>query len=231
MHEAAIARGCVSLTRAALPLAKWHMESAWRFPTPGVDLKLCAQRPSMAKVSESGKPPRLHSDWPSPERILVCVGPAPSSDRLIRAAARMAADLRCPWIAAYVDSVARETLTKADRARLENHLRNAEALGATAARLTGQRVAATLVAYARQRNVTRIVIGKPTHSRLRDRLRGSLLNEVVRGSGAIDVHLLNGDEATAALKTADSSPARRAPLWQHLSAAVIVLTTLGIAVL
>ena len=34
--------------------------------------------------------------WPAGERILVCVGPAPSSGRLIRAAARMAAGLRCP---------------------------------------------------------------------------------------------------------------------------------------
>jgi two-component system sensor histidine kinase KdpD len=41
--------------------------------------------------------------WPVGERILVCVGPAPSSGRLIRAAARMAAGLRCPWVAAYVE--------------------------------------------------------------------------------------------------------------------------------
>jgi two-component system sensor histidine kinase KdpD len=38
--------------------------------------------------------------------------------------------------------------------------------------------------------VTRIVIGKPTHSRLRDLVRGSLLDEVVRGSGEIDVHVI-----------------------------------------
>ena len=42
--------------------------------------------------------------WPAGERIVVCVGPAPSSSRLIRAAARMAAGLRCPWVASYVDT-------------------------------------------------------------------------------------------------------------------------------
>lgn len=47
--------------------------------------------------------------------------------------------------------------------------------------------------YARKHNVTRLIVGKPTHSRLRDRLRGSILDEVVRESGGIDVHVIAGD--------------------------------------
>ena len=54
----------------------------------------------------------------------------------------------------------------------------AEALGATVVRLSGTDVAGPLLAYARKHNVTRLIIGKPTHSRMLDRLRGSLLDEL-----------------------------------------------------
>ncbi len=132
--------------------------------------------------------------WPAGERILVCVGPAPSSARLIRSACRMAAGLRAPWVASYVDTPALGGMSEPDRVRLEAHLRLAESLGATIVRLSGTRVGEALLDWARKQNVTRIVIGKPTHSRLRDRLRGSLLDDVVRGSGEIDVLVISGDD-------------------------------------
>lgn len=136
----------------------------------------------------------VSANVPAGERLLVCVGPAPSSARLVRAAARLAAGIRCPWVAAYVDAPTLSVISDEDRERLEAHLRAAESLGATVAQLTGNRVAEALLAYARRHNVSRILIGKPTHSRLRDRLRGSLLDEVVRGSGDIDVHVISGNE-------------------------------------
>jgi two-component system sensor histidine kinase KdpD len=55
--------------------------------------------------------------------------------------------------------------------------------------LTGESVAEALLAFARGRNVTRIVVGKPTRPRWRELLRGSLVDELVRGSGDIDVHV------------------------------------------
>ncbi|MGD0078702.1 MAG: two-component system sensor histidine kinase KdbD, partial [Sedimentisphaerales bacterium] len=42
--------------------------------------------------------------WSSRERLLVCVGPSPTSARLIRVTKRMAMALRAPWIAVYVDT-------------------------------------------------------------------------------------------------------------------------------
>lgn len=134
------------------------------------------------------------SPWPAAERILVCVGPAPSSGRLIRSAARMAAGFRCSWIATHVEAMTARPMSELDRDQLEQHLRVAETLGATVIRLSGPRVAETLLAYARRHNVTRIIIGKPTHPRLRDRMRGSLLDALVRGSGDIDVHVISGDD-------------------------------------
>jgi len=169
------------------------------------------------------------STWPAGERILVCVGPAPSSGRLIRAAARMAAGLRCPWVAAYVDAPAVAAMSERDRERLEVHLRVAESLGGSVTRLTGSRIAEALLHHARRHNVTRIVIGKPTHSRVWDRLRGSLLDDVVRGSGDIDVHVIRGDVPAepGGRPAAESSP--RAPLRHYAASAAIVAVTGGVA--
>jgi two-component system, OmpR family, sensor histidine kinase KdpD len=165
--------------------------------------------------------------WPAGERILVCVGPAPSSGRLIRAAARMASGLRCPWVAAYVEPTTSRPMSDADLERLEGHLRLAESLGASNARLSGATVAEAVLHHARKQNVTRIIVGKPTHSRLRDRLRGSLLDEIVRGSGDIDVHVIRGDsERNGAERNADAAK-RRTPPWQYASAVVLVALTLG----
>ncbi|MBK8014618.1 MAG: sensor histidine kinase KdpD [Deltaproteobacteria bacterium] len=169
--------------------------------------------------------------WPAGERILVCVGPAPSSGRLIRAAARMAAGLRCPWVASYVESTTARPMSKDDEAQLEVHLRVAETLGATVTRLSGPDVSLALLEYARKHNVTRLIIGKPTHSRLRDRLRGSLLDDVVRGSGDIDVHVISGDSTGEALSRNRGAPVGSAPVRHYVSATFLVLSTLGLALL
>ncbi|HEV8322372.1 MAG TPA: sensor histidine kinase KdpD, partial [Myxococcota bacterium] len=151
-----------------------------------------------ADVLEYRRAHAIETTWPASERILVCVGPSPASSRLVRAARRMAAGLRAPWVAAYVQAAGAAAPGPGDQQRLDAHLRLAESLGGEAVRLAGPRVGRTLLEYARRHNVTRIVIGKPTHSRLRDVLRGSVLDEVVRGSGDIDVHVISGDEGPAA---------------------------------
>ncbi len=164
------------------------------------------------------------STWPAGERILVCVGPAPSSGRLIRAAARMAAGLRCPWVASYVEATAARPMSETDREQLEAHLRVAETLGAIVVRLSGTSVAGSLLQYARKHNVTRIIVGKPTHSRLRDRLRGSLLDELVRGSGDIDVHVISGDSGSEAPRSRDVGRTY-APFEHYASSALLVGVT------
>ncbi len=167
--------------------------------------------------------------WPAGERILVCVGPAPSSGRLIRAGARMAAGLRCPWVASSVESTAMRPMSDADRKQLEAHLRVAEALGATVTQLSGPSVSGVLLDYARKHNVTRLIIGKPTHSRFWDRVQGSLLDEVVRGSGDIDIHVISGDTSSEAPPRAEQSLERHAPARHYVLAALLVAGALGLA--
>lgn len=163
----------------------------------------------------------VEETWPASERILVCVGPSPGSDRVIRAGCRLAAGLRAPWVAVYVQSVERPS----DRDRLEGHLRLAESLGATVVRLEGLRVAETVLAYAREHNATRLLIGKPTHPRWHDRLRGSLLDEVVRGSGDIDVQVIGGPDTATRPSSTSTERAERAPALHYVLATTLVAVT------
>lgn len=169
----------------------------------------------------------IQTTWPSGERVLVCVGPAPGSARLVRAARRMAAGLRAPWVAVCVDSPLAPRGV-ADQARLDTHLELAASLDAEVVRLSGASVGETVLTWARAHNVTRIVLGKPTHSRLRDRLRGSLLDEIVRGSGDIDVHVISGDDPPDARVP---EPTRQRGPWAWAASALVVALTTAFGML
>ena len=131
--------------------------------------------------------------WPAAERIMVCVGANPRSIQLIRAAKRMSAGLRADWITVYVEAQTAVKPSESDLRQLADHMRLAESLGAETVTLSGHKASEEILNYARARNVTKIVIGKPTHPRWKDKVFGSLLDEVVRGSGDIDVYVISGE--------------------------------------
>jgi two-component system sensor histidine kinase KdpD len=172
----------------------------------------------------------ISATWHTQERLLVCVGPSPASARLVRAAARMAAGLHAPWVAAYVEATTMKPMTDADRGRLEAHLRLVDSLGGEVVRLTGTTIGSALILHARKQNFSRVIIGKPTHSRLRDLIGGSLLDEVVRGSGDIDVHVISGDAPSGASPLAEPvKPARDVNFEGYGYSFVLVALATGVS--
>jgi two-component system, OmpR family, sensor histidine kinase KdpD len=169
--------------------------------------------------------------WATAERVLVCVGPAPDSARIVRAGRRIAAGLRAPWFAAAVEATSEPPLSEEDRDRLEGHLRLAESLGADVVRLSGLHVPDAVLEFARRRNVTRIVLGKPRHPRWRDWLRGSPVDEIIRGSGDIEVHVLSGTDTEGPPRLAPARGEGQTPARQYLRAAAVmaVITALAAA--
>jgi two-component system, OmpR family, sensor histidine kinase KdpD len=172
----------------------------------------------------------IAATWPAAERILVCIGPGPHAAELVRAACRMAAGLRADWTAVYVEIPAHARLPQEDRDWVAQHLRLAESLGGRVAMLSGERVSAELLAYARGHNVTKILLGKPTHARWRDLLRGSLLDEIIRDSGEIDVYVSSGDPSEGP-QHPPRTFSRRSPLSSYLWSLVAVAIATGVAVL
>ncbi|GGH44911.1 DUF4118 domain-containing protein [Frigidibacter albus] len=100
--------------------------------------------------------------WPAQERILVCINESPAAREAIRVAKRSAERARAEWIALNVTQARMETLPEAEKDRLAGTLRLAERLGAELATLEAERdVAQAILSYAADRNVRRIVIGRP----------------------------------------------------------------------
>src|SRR5512135_467178 len=106
----------------------------------------------------------IRETWPAGERILVCIGPNPAGGRLIRAGKRMATSLKCDWVVLCVES-AGQVVSPKDRAALVENLQLAQELGAQVVTLSGHNVAEEMLSYARAHNVTKIIVGKPTHPR------------------------------------------------------------------
>ncbi len=135
----------------------------------------------------------IQRTWPVRERLLVCIGPSPSSIRLVRAAKRMAEGLGAEWIVAYVETPAQTRLSQDARDRVAQTMRLAEQLGAETHTLTGARMSDEILAFARARNVSKIVVGKPERPLWRRIAAGSIVDALVQGSGEIDVYVISGD--------------------------------------
>jgi two-component system, OmpR family, sensor histidine kinase KdpD len=170
--------------------------------------------------------------WPAADRILVCVGPNPSSIRLIRAAKRMAASLKAEWLAVYVEAPHKVKPSDNDLRQLMEHMRLAESLGAETITLSGHKASDEIINYARERNVTKIIVGKPTHPMWKDKVFGSMLDAVVRGSGDIDVYVITGDTAEPAPRpVSKTTVSKRPPERGWLLSIVTVVVCTGIAAL
>jgi two-component system, OmpR family, sensor histidine kinase KdpD len=129
------------------------------------------------------------------ERLLVCVGPSPANADVIRAAQGMAAGLKAAWFAVYVEDPKMLRLPEAERLRAVYNLRLAEQLGAESITLRGRHIAEEIVNFARQRQITRIVTGKPTSSRWKRIFLESPVDELMRQSGGIDIYAITGEPA------------------------------------
>ncbi len=84
-------------------------------------------------------------------------------------------------------------MTAEQRDRVDRMLRLAEELGAKSITIPGQSVAETVTNYARNQNITKIIIGKSQRSRWSELLRGSVADQLIHQSGPIDVYFVNSE--------------------------------------
>ena len=157
--------------------------------------------------------------WPAAETIMVCVNMKPRGPRLIRAARQMAANLHAKWLAVYVQIPRHLGLPQAERDRLVQALRLAEQLGAETVTLSGERVAEELLNYARSRNVTKMIVGKPLRPLWKEWLFGSVVSELVHRSGDIDIYVITGvgDEGQPLIRRTS----RRTGKWPRYAYALL----------
>ena len=182
----------------------------------------------------------IRDTWAAGERLLVAVGPYEQAERLIRAGKRMAAALHAEWIVVYVETPELLRMAEAERDRRIALLRLAESLGAEAVTLGGSSVGEELANYARTRNVTRILIGRPRRALWTRLFRPSTYGELLAKTEGIDLHVVCGADDTAALRSPFLSRSRaylqavpagnakaRWPGYAWSAAAVVACTMLG----
>ena len=127
--------------------------------------------------------------WRSGERLLVAVGPSPSSTQLVRWTRRMAASQGASWVAVSVESST--PLDAEAQKRLEKNLSLARELGAEVVVTHDNDVADALVRVALQNNATQIVVGKSRSPWWLDALRGgNLVDRLLRIGGSIDIYVV-----------------------------------------
>ena len=160
--------------------------------------------------------------WPAAERLLVCISPSPLGERLVRSARRLADELNAEWFAVYVQTAGHTRLPAEKRDRVARTLLLAEQLGARAVTLVGESTAWLLVDYAHRHNVTKIIAGKPLRSRWKDMLRGSLVDQIIRHSGDIDVYVISSEREQPVFQEAEAFRPHR-PYQRYFFAALIVM--------
>jgi two-component system sensor histidine kinase KdpD len=137
----------------------------------------------------------LKTVWRSGERLLVAVGPSPSSTQLVRWTRRMAASQGASWIAVSVESTT--PLDAESQRRVERNLSLARELGAEVVVTHDDDVADALVRVALQNNATQIVVGKSLRPRWIDSLRGgNLVDRLLRIGGSIDIYVVPAERAS-----------------------------------
>ncbi len=155
----------------------------------------------------------IQGPWAAGERVLVCVSEDTRAAGLVRYAKRLAERLHGPWTALNIEGLRSAQLSEEQRDRIADTLRLAEALGGDAVTIPGgdRRIADDVMQYARQNNVTQIIIGKTSRSRWFEILHGSVVHDLVRRSGNISVHVVAGDDIASEVipskdvRTADAS--------------------------
>ena len=90
-------------------------------------------------------------------------------------------------------------------------LRLAEQRGAETVTLSGPTMSEEILAYARARNVSKVVVGKPGRSLWRRIVLGSIVDALVRESGEIDIYVVSGEREAEPVKPAWVRP--RPPDW------------------
>src|SRR5262245_2032623 len=171
----------------------------------------------------------ISKTWDVRERLMVCVGDPQTGLALVREARRMAAGLRADWLVVHVERPGDLRSKPRKRADVVDLLSFAEELGAQTAVLSGHRVSDELITYARERHVSRILIGKPRRPRwVRWRL-GSLTDTPIRSSPDIDVYVVDARRTAPRATSEPGLPEPRSPLRHYLSAMGIVVACTGIA--
>ncbi len=128
--------------------------------------------------------------WPAGERVMVCIAPSPYAKQLLRKGYQIAKDARAEWYAVHISTPTIKEISEKNKAYLTEALNLAEELGAKIATLSGMDVAKEILRFAREYNITHIVIGKPLRFRFFGFWKGSPASRLLNTQSEFELHLI-----------------------------------------
>ena len=171
--------------------------------------------------------------WGTRDSLLACVGPHEQGEKTVRSTARLAAQLNVPWHAVYVETSALQRLPETKRRRILATLKLAQEMGAQISTLAGHDIAETLVKYARQHNLSKVVMGRDDHPHRRF-WKGMLADRI--GALGADLDVIQVSLATSQRTHTEPRSTKietpvmwRSYIWSAVLCAVMTLAALPLA--
>lgn len=158
--------------------------------------------------------------WPTRERILACVGDGGAVMRLVRTAKRTADRRQAPWMAVHVETWRHASLPEEAKNRISDALRLAGQLGAETRVIQGESVVAELLDFARARNVSQIIAGRPRGGRLPFLRRRNITAELLARADSFDVTVVGGEDEGEARPPPPAARRKRLDWTGYAAAAV-----------
>ena len=175
----------------------------------------------------------VSSVWQTRESILACVDPGAAPEQVVRGAARIAARLDAPWHAITIETPALQHLPEATRHRVLQALKLAQDMGAETASLAASDATVAAVKYARDHNLSRVLVGRPARRRaFWQRLwRASFAERLGELAPDLDVIRIGHAEGAPRSLPEDEAGARRfsEPAPAYLKSAAICAAAAAVA--
>lgn len=166
------------------------------------------------------------STWKTTEKLMVAVGPSPSSKKLIKWTRRMAFNLGAQWIAVSIDLGS--TLSEKSRLELIRNQELARELGAKIIHIADNDVVSGLLKVAIQYNVTQIIIGKTNEHPFQNFLNGgSIVDRLLNNSENIDIYVVKADKSTHTFHTSWKNANQIFPLKEYLYS-ILTIVVIGL---
>ena len=141
-------------------------------------------------VTAYRKERNVKETWATHDRVMVCISPDQSSLRLLRRGWRISQRLHAELVAVYVDT---KPSTEEQKQILKDDFALADRLKVPVVTLHGD-VANEIIRYARENQITQIVIGHSDRTRWQEFVKGSIINKLTFALRTIDILIVASAE-------------------------------------
>ncbi|MEI6521295.1 MAG: universal stress protein [bacterium] len=128
----------------------------------------------------------IGESWRTNERLMICITPNMESAKLIRRGYTIARRFNAVFWVVYV-RIPGSLLPAKEESALQELSELTRNLGGEMIELEGELIAKAIVRFAREHQVTYIVIGQSIQSRLEEIVRGNIITRIMRETNNIDV--------------------------------------------